>query len=413
MKRIIYIIGLALMAASCVKEGPQGPAGPTGTAGIAGIIGKDGVNGTNGTNGVDGAKGTDGTKGADGTATCSVCHSNDAKLYTAQLQYNNSVHAEGATAGSENRADCSGCHNNEGFVQRIADGKFSLLPATGYSNVTPISCYTCHNIHTAYDKTDYAFKSVAPVICLADSSATINKGNSNLCINCHQSRALSVVFKTVKTYSKLKDADDTVVVKLTSGRLGPHHGPQGNLLNGTAGSGAYEIAGSMGYANSTHASASNCIQCHMGSSAAGVMAGGHSLNVSYLASATATTKTLNQNACATCHSTDIAAKTLAGTPTAKYETSQAAVANLLASLKTILGKKGWLDTVPANTSTYDLLIGANKKGLSATNVLYLTAAQVKVFYNYKFIEEDRSLGMHNPSYAKALLQNSIELAKTW
>ena len=288
----------------------------------------------------------------------------------------------------------------------------SKLPTAGYSDVTPISCYTCHHIHTKYDKTDYAFKSVAPVACLADPSATIDKGNSNLCINCHQSRALSVVFKFPKTYTALKSAEDTAIVKLTSGRLGPHHGPQGNLLNGTAGSGAYEIAGSMGYANSTHAASASCIQCHMGSSAAGIMAGGHSLNVSYLASETATTKTLNQNACATCHSTDIAAKTLSGSATAKYETSQATITKLLGSLKTILGQKGWLDTIPTNTSTYDLLI-ANKKGLSATNVLYLTSAQVKVFYNYKFIEEDRSLGMHNPSYAKALLQNSIELAKTW
>lgn len=32
----------------------------------------------------------------------------------------------------------------------------------------------------------------------------------------------------------------------------------------------------------------------------------------------------------------------------------------------------------------------------------------QAFFNWIGLEEDRSLGVHNPSYVKALLKNSIE-----
>ena len=34
--------------------------------------------------------------------------------------------------------------------------------------------------------------------------------------------------------------------------------------------------------------------------------------------------------------------------------------------------------------------------------------QAGAIFNYKWIEEDRSHGVHNPKYVKALLKNSIE-----
>ena len=38
----------------------------------------------------------------------------------------------------------------------------------------------------------------------------------------------------------------------------------------------------------------------------------------------------------------------------------------------------------------------------------MTMNQAGGIYNFKFVEEDRSGGMHNIKYAKKLLENSIE-----
>ena len=45
---------------------------------------------------------------------------------------------------------------------------------------------------------------------------------------------------------------------------------------------------------------------------------------------------------------------------------------------------------------------------SSDNPAVLEADVMGAFFNYKMIEEDRSGGVHNPKYAKALLVNSIE-----
>ena len=52
--------------------------------------------------------------------------------------------------------------------------------------------------------------------------------------------------------------------KITSSRFGPHHGPQGTLLQGV---GAYEGSGAAAYpakVSSTHVSGGACVTCHMG-----------------------------------------------------------------------------------------------------------------------------------------------------
>ena len=386
----MYVIGLAVLLASCVKEGPQGPAGPTGTAGIAAVNGKDGANGADGKNG---------TNGTNGTATCSKCHGKDARLYSAQLQYNESKHATGETYGGENKADCSGCHNNEGFNSRMATNSFQSSTSTGFSNATPVSCYTCHSIHTAFDSTDLKLKGTGPITAIIDSSLTINKGNSNLCINCHQSRVLNVTNITKgQAVAKLKNAVATDTISITSSRFGPHHGPQGNLYAGQGLSGAFEIAGSATYSNGAHGSAS-CIKCHMADSKTGVQAGGHSMNVSYFASSTATTKTLNTNGCTSCHADATVLTTL-------IKTSSTELNGLMSQLKTILGQKKWIDTVSVTGYNVNIIATTAKP-------LKVKAVQAQVIFNYKFLAEDLSTGMHNPAYAKALLKNSIDIAKTW
>ena len=184
-KGIIYLIGLVILSTGCVKEGPVGPQG---TAGIKGANGTNGINGTNGKDGAD---------GADGTATCSQCHNDDMKIVSYQMQYNQSMHAKMGFEypGVENNTKCTGCHTNEGFNKRVADGSFDKLPADGFQNATPITCYTCHSIHKTFTSSDFALKSASllgALTLLVNPNISLKLGSSNNCISCHQSSAYSI-----------------------------------------------------------------------------------------------------------------------------------------------------------------------------------------------------------------------------
>ena len=41
----------------------------------------------------------------------------------------------------------------------------------------------------------------------------------------------------------------------------------------------------------------------------------------------------------------------------------------------------------------------------------MTADQAKALYNYMVVYQDHSYGVHNPSYIRALLNNSIALVE--
>lgn len=358
----ILVLAAATVFVSCRKEGPVGPEGPMGKVGLSGLDGKDGEDGK------------DGKDGQDFSMVCKQCHSSNTAIYAAQLQYEHSQHGSGENAGYGNRTDCSGCHNNEGFQEYLATGKANVA-----ANPTPISCYTCHFVHTNYDSTDLGLRTVAPVKLMADNSLTVDLGKANLCFTCHQSRAHGVATLT---------ATSTDAVSITSSRFGPHHGPQGNMFAGMGKSAAFEITGSSTYSNSMHTSmvSGSCISCHMGSAVNGPTGGGHSMNIYYDSHGV---ETLNSANCTMCHSS---ATTLANI----LKGTQTEISTLLTSLESELVNRGYYDTVT------DLFKA------SSTKPLVVTADEARTMYNFKFVQEDLSLGVHNYAYAKALLENSIE-----
>ena len=55
------------------------------------------------------------------------------------------------------------------------------------------------------------------------------------------------------------------------------------------------------------------------------------------------------------------------------------------------------------------VLGANGTSNAGTsNPLVIPAKEAQAIWNYKTLEEDKSAGIHNPGYAKALLKNSIQ-----
>jgi len=343
-KLSMLLMVMALIAAGCTKEGPQGPAG------------QDGTNGTNGTNGTD------------GTAGCIQCHDDSQAIEAKVLQWETSGHATGG-AYFENATNCAPCHTSQGFLERMAAG--TQATAAVIENPMPQNCYTCHNIHSTYTAEDLGLTYSAPVAFWFNPSgeATPDFGKGNLCSNCHQIR-IPNPFPTV-------GSTDTYTV--TSSRYGTHHGPMSNMLGGFSG---FEVPGSLPYSNSPHTTVPDaCVTCHLGTYDAEAMLGGHNMKANIASN------------CVSCHPDGIETE---------VETMQTEITGLLDQLATKLDEKG------IRNPTSDLLAGDNGGNASSSNPANLSAVELGAWYNYKFVQEDRSLGVHNYKYAKALLTNSYQ-----
>jgi hypothetical protein len=342
-------------------------------AGCAGEDGKDGLDGVNGQNGDDGDDGAQGPTGPPGTAECMECHTDTFGeadfILPISMWYDASQHNQGDTYLRSGEG-CARCHTNEGFQKYLADG---TTPAQ--ASASRISCFTCHAPHT---RLDFSLrKSGATSIDLG--GGTYDKGASNTCVVCHQARVPVPAI-----------ADTT---RITSSRWGPHHSTQGNVLSGT---GAYVFEGAS-YPSSEHRSgiANGCVGCHMGpeiSSSSGE-GGGHSFKVRYGSSAL-----INSRSCtASCHSAWREADDPDDAAADGVDAFQADINEKLETLKVLLVAKGWVN---------------NDTGLlnaSATNPLILpVAADRGALFNYYFIEEDFSHGAHNPDYAEAVLDATID-----
>ena len=347
----IGVFAISLLIAGCTKEGPMGPAG------------------ADGTNGID---------GTDGNSTCLDCHSGDTKA-TIEAQFAMSVHSSGINAVdyAGGNASCARCHSHQGFVQYANTGTV----AGTITNPTAWECTTCHGLHESFEATDYALRLKDPVHPIFDPAITMDlDGNSNLCANCHQSRrAEPIIDKPGDTY------------KITSTHYGPHHGAQANVV---AGVGFAEIEGSVAYpapGSATHLAQASCTGCHMAEFDNENDQGGHTYNPSLLA-------------CNTCHGvteTDF-----------NYGGVRSIVEGQLETLRDELVRLGVVEF--AQESVYELNEETGLIELVALPGEYVPVVgtypmvQARAFFNWAGLEEDRSLGVHNPKYVKALLQNSIE-----
>ncbi len=308
---------------------------------------KEGPPGMDGIDGTDGQDGLDGEDGADGTAFCMDCHSTTV-VEPIETALASSLHVTGTSwAYAGGRESCSRCHSNEGFI--------AYLMGDTVTSTNPLSCDACHthgDMPTFQDEdgNPVFVRTTDPVTLIIDPTMTIDYENaSNLCANCHQPR----------TAAPTPDADGNFTI--TSTHYGPHHGPQATLLMGI---GLYKFDGSStvpGVGAATHATA-GCTVCHM-------YEGAHTFAEPYLA------------ACNQCHSSatdfDINGK-------------QTEIEELMTTLAGILVTNGVLgEDGHVITGTYPVNVARG-------------------FYNYIAVEEDKSMGAHNPAYVIAILENTIE-----
>ena len=339
------LAALVLLALAAVLAGCTGDTGPTGATGT------------------QGAKGDKGDPGVDATVACQACHDEAGKVSIKQNQWALSGHGNSAIenaatgetvyeyAGARN--NCTSCHSGGGFtIWQAAGGPTSATVAP--ADNTPIDCRTCHNIHTTYTGADFALTTTAPVAMIVDATKVYDAGNSNLCANCHQPRTAAPVFGATASAQNVNHIPST--------HYGPHHGPQATMLMGING------FGGPGEASPHYTQIEDgCVTCHMADDAT-IHEGGHTFNPTL-------------EGCQSCH---------AELDTFDRHDVQTETQELLDQLKALLTQAGVFNadgSVNTTTEISDDTVGA--------------------YFNYIYVLEDGSLGVHNSFYAKELLEKSI------
>jgi len=312
--------------------------------------------------------------------SCFTCHDDqDMELTAIELQWQRSVHASGNNSNRNRNYQssyqaCERCHTAEGFIASLEGGD-----ASG-EHFSPIHCFACHAPHT---NGNLSLRTTAPVTL--SNSFVFDRGVGNACAVCHHGR------RNVDTY-----VADSVEV---SSHWGPHYSQQGDML---IGSNAYEYDGYT-YGNSAHTNAAvdGCPMCHM-AAPVGIYVGGHTFftrfrddfeNLDF--------QDVNGCNVAACHNGEIEDFDRLAREDFDHDTEiegvQTEIEGMLDSLRTLLIAGTLLD--PGTSEPPDDRVVA-------------TADSAGALFNFLFVEEDRSEGIHNTLYAVDLLQSSINFMAT-
>ena len=302
-----------------------------------------------------------------GSDNCALCH-DDGTHHVYPEQWDVSKHGNPELLRYGTRTSCAPCHSGAGFVEFLKGGRQDLTEAP---EATAITCATCHEPHSAENA--HQLRTVDPVEL--PNGDVVDGGRGNLCANCHNSRR-------------------NALERAASDRPEPHHGPQAEVLFGVN----VPTFGKM-LPTSAHSEIENtCVACHMAPGHVDendnvLTAGAHSFSVIDING--------NDNVaiCQNCHGdvgTSFAEKKYYFNGNADHdgdgeeEGLQHEVEGLLHSLALLLHPKDSLE-------------------VDATDENYIyTATEKSAAYNYYLIEEDRSLGVHNPAFAVALLKVTIQ-----
>jgi hypothetical protein len=318
-------------------------------AACAGQVGPPGPPGPQGPAGPAGPAGEAGSS-AEVMATdlsCTECH-NDSTLITGKkTAWSESRHGSGEAFVRGTSSSCAGCHSGGGFSERIAAGLNPDEVEAGDPNPTRQDCRACHQIHTTFTRDDFALETTDPVSFFAVEGATFDGGKGNLCVNCHQPRRDFPV------------AEGGVITGITE-HWGPHHGPQSSMLLGVGGS----VEGSP----SAHYSVveDTCVGCHMGEGR------NHSFEPAV-------------DRCQACH---------ADAENFDINGVQTEVQAMLDELGDLLVAEGVLSE---NSPDGHPIVEEAPENVATA------------LWNWIYVaHEDKSMGVHNADYTKALLQAGLD-----
>ncbi len=283
-------------------------------------------------------------------------------------------------------ASCGGCHDGVASAIRLSGGSASYplttfygggsiseRPDTSEADYANVVCQTCHDPHS--DENPGQLRTVADVPLLTangESPIITDGGVGKLCMHCHHAR---------------RGPES----QITNGyaHFGPHANPQADMMAGKSAFHGVAPAG-FNWASPSHLLVQNsCKTCHLataeyGSGPGGAAVVGHEFIPKV-------------EACEPCHGVIASFRDIPASGdfdgNGVIEGVQDEVEGLLHLLEEALVADG-LDTTGVGTLG---ALGDTTKS---------TVLQREAGYQLAYIEDDKSLGIHNPDYAVQLLQQS-------
>ena len=311
-------------------------------------------------------------------APCSTCHS-ERFLAGPYEEWKVSTHKDLVNPDDPRspakRDRCVFCHAGQGFAQGTK--KKADVP-----DPLPITCVACHSIEN-HGKVP-AYVRLYGKITLPDKVTIANAGTGAVCMACHNSRR------------------NVTNARIFKEKRAPHGSPQADMLKG---SGAIEVPGYR-YSNSVHTTIENgCVTCHMASPQTGAerVVGSHTFKVS-------SGKVQNTNACVGCHrAVEVFDRPAVGDfdGDKSIEAVQDEVEGLLEVVKKAVeerinsGKGGTMSESHGRVA----FKGKDGKKIKPEDI---PEAQYIAGYNYFFVHNDKSHGIHNTAYAVQLLQSAYQ-----
>jgi len=294
--------------------------------------------------------------------SCSECHDAAGTVSAKHAAWELEKHGNGTAMAEEySRNSCAFCHSGNAFSAAIAAGQNFSQVEVAPSEPARQDCRACHQIHETYTSADWALETTDPVTFVV-SGETFDGGMGNLCVNCHQARRYLANFAA-------KDSAGAVIPDTYQAnvRFNTHLSDQGDIMLGVLD--VNDVLGVTGKPGAHYSMIENtCVGCHLGE------------NNNHLFEAQAAN-------CVACHA-DATSIDINGAVTAFEEKFQELHDKLIA--KGILDENGAAITKNADDSP----------------VLYDPQTAAAVFV-YGALEEDASMGVHNPNYADALLDAAL------
>jgi hypothetical protein len=314
--------------------------------------------------------------------TCGKCHDGTHHPYkTEWLMSPHNYDRYAHTSGS-----CGGCHDGVGAAIRLSNGaaayplssfyrsgSIAERPDTSVYDYQNVVCQTCHDPHADDNPGQIRTMADVPLTTANGESPIISDGGvGKLCMHCHHARNAPE--------AHIPEGDD---------HFGPHASPQADVMNGSTGYHAVATAG-FEWASPSHLLVQNsCKTCHLPTAEFGAGPGG--------AASTGHEFIPKVEACEPCHGVILSFRDIPASGdfdgNGTIEGLQDEVEGLLHLLEAALVADG-LDTLGVGTAD------------ALGDTLRSTLTQREAGWNWVFIEDDKSLGIHNPDYAVQLLQQS-------
>ena len=309
---------------------------------------------------------------------CGKCHQGQHHPY--QEEWENSPHNFDAGFFAVTNPFCQGCHEGVASAKRLSgdvsqfygSGSIPDRPSPEAAPFTNVTCQTCHDPHNAENPGQLRTVADVPLVTSNGESPVITIGGTGkLCMHCHHARR----------------APDNQVIEGYA-HFGPHANPQADMM---AGKSAYQQVAPPDFvwADPSHLNVQNsCKTCHLDMQEFRPDVG----------AITGHTFLPKVEACASCHGQIASFDDIRALDDfdgdGQVEGVQSEVEGLMKLLEEALLADG-LDTT-----------GVGFEGaLGDTSIS--TFKQRESGYNWAYVHDDKSKGIHNPDYAVQLLQQSI------